>query len=149
MSDDPLKKFRPLMNQTPKRDYEVDYGKPPASTRFVKGKSGNQRGRPKGAKNRMSALHEEPLRDIVMEEAYRVIKLKNGTRQVSVPMVQAVIRSIAVNAARGDHRSQKMFTELVNMTEAKNKKLHDDFLGTMVDYKLGGNLRFSDTSRWE
>ena len=136
MSDDPLKKFTALKNQTPDRSYEVGYGKPPATSRFVKGKSGNPRGRPKGSKNQMPALNEERLRDIVLAEAYRTIKVKDGTKDVSVPMAQAVMRSIAVNAVRGDQRSQKMFTDLVNTTEAKNKKLHDEYLQTMIDYKL-------------
>ena len=34
------------------RDYEVGYAKPPEHTRFVKGQSGNPRGRAPGAKNR-------------------------------------------------------------------------------------------------
>jgi hypothetical protein len=135
MSDDPLNKFKALRNQIPERSYEVGYCKPPAVTRFVKGKSGNPRGRPKGSRNQMPALNEERLRDIVIAEAYRTIKVKDGGRDVSVPMAQAVIRSIAVNAVRGDQRSQKMFTDLVNTTEVKNKKLHDEFLQTMIDYK--------------
>jgi Family of unknown function (DUF5681) len=133
MSNDPLKKFKNLKNQTPDRSYEVGYGKPPSSTRFVKGKSGNPSGRPKGAKNKMPALNEERLQTIIMEEAYRTIKVKDGAKEVPVPMAQAVMRSIAVNAVRGDQRSQKMFTDLVNTTEAKNKKLHDDFLETMIE----------------
>ena len=135
MSDDPSKKFKALKNQIPERSYEVGYGKPPAVTRFVKGKSGNPRGRPKGSRNQMPALNEERLRDIVIAEAYRTIKVKDGGRDVTVPMAQAVMRSIAVNAVRGDQRSQKMFTDLVNTTEAKNKKLHDEFLQTMINYK--------------
>lgn len=135
MSDDPSKKFKALRNQIPERSYEVGYGKPPAVTRFVKGKSGNPRGRPKGSRNQMPALNEERLRDIVIAEAYRTIKVKDGGRDVSVPMAQAVMRSIAVNAVRGDQRSQKMFTDLLNTTEAKNKKLHDEYVQTMIDYK--------------
>ena len=134
MSDDPLNKFKALRNQIPERSYEVGYGKPPAVTRFVKGKSGNPKGR-KGSRNQMPALNEERLRDIVIAEAYRTIKVKDGGRDVSVPMAQAVIRSMAVNAVRGDQRSQKMFTDLLNTTEAKNKKLHDEYVQTMIDYK--------------
>ncbi len=135
MSDDPSKKFKALKKQIPEHSYEVGYGKPPAVTRFVKGKSGNPRGRPKGSRNQMPALNEERLRDIVIAEAYRTIKVKDGGRDVSVPMAQAVMRSIAVNAVRGDQRSQKMFTDLLNTTEAKNKKLHDEYVQTMIDYK--------------
>ena len=135
MSDEPSKKFKALRNQIPERSYEVGYGKPPAATRFVKGKSGNPSGRPEGSRNQMPALNEERLRDIVIAEAYRTIKVKDGGRDVSVPMAQAVVRSIAVNAVRGDQRSQKMFTDLLNTTEAKNKKLHDEYVQTMIDYK--------------
>ena len=88
MSDEPSKKFKALRNQIPERSYEVGYGKPPAATRFVKGKSGNPRGRPKGARNQMPALNEERLRDIVIAEAYRTIKVKDGGRDVSVPIQQ-------------------------------------------------------------
>jgi Family of unknown function (DUF5681) len=37
-------------------DYEVGYGKLPRHTRFVKGQSGNPRGRPPGAKNLKTML---------------------------------------------------------------------------------------------
>ena len=36
---------------------------------------------------------------------------------------------------RGDQRSQKMFTDLLKTTEAKNKKLHDEYVQTMINYK--------------
>ena len=85
----------------------------------------------------MPALNEERLRNIILSEAYREVQLKEGQKDITVPIAQAVMRSIAVNAVRGDQRSQKMFTDLVNTTEAKNKKLHDEFLETMMDYKLG------------
>ena len=47
------------------RDYEVGYGKPPRHTRFVKGQSGNPRGRPPGAKN-MKTLLTKALNELVV-----------------------------------------------------------------------------------
>jgi hypothetical protein len=40
------------------------------------------------------------MESILLEEAYRTIKVNEGAGQISVPMAQAVIRSLAVNAAR-------------------------------------------------
>ena len=136
MSDDLNKKIKALKNNMPDRSYEVGYGKPPAATRFTKGKSGNPRGRPKGSKNQVPALNEERLGDIVMQEAYRTIKVKDGAKEISIPMAQAVVRSMAVNAAKGDHRAQKTFTDLLTKKEAKDKKLYDDYAQTMIDYKF-------------
>ena len=118
------------------RDHEVGRGKPPAATRFKPGQSGNPRGRPKGAKNKRPALNEERLKDIILEEAYRTIKLREGEKSVTVPIAQAVVRSLAVNAAKGQHRAQRLFAELLGATEAANKRLHDEWLEASITYKI-------------
>lgn len=116
--------------------YDVGYAKPPAKTRFKPGQSGNPKGRPRGAKNKLPALNEERLKDIVLEEAYRNITVRDVDRNVSIPMAQAVVRAMAVNAAKGQHRVQRLFAEMLSSTERQNKQLADDWLNTAIEYKV-------------
>ncbi len=116
--------------------YEVGYRKPPTATRFQKGKSGNPRGRPKEAKNKLPAMNEERMKSILIEEAYRAIKVRDGSREVTIPMIRAVIRSMALTAVKGHARSQRMFTALLQATEEGLKTEHDEWLKTAIDYKV-------------
>lgn len=117
--------------------YDVGYAKPPEATRFQKGTSGNPRGRPKGKKNLVPALNEERMKAIILEEAYRTITVRDGTRNVTVPIARAVLRSLAVNAVKGQHRSQRLFAELLSAVETSHKALHDEWLNTAMEYKVG------------
>lgn len=118
--------------------YEVGYGKPPTSTRFKPGRSGNPKGRPKGARNRPAVTSPivERMKEIVLEEAYRTITINDADRQVSVPMVQAIMRSLAVNAAKGNPRAQRLFTELLRTTERENARLNAEWFDTALTYKI-------------
>lgn len=51
-------------------------------------------------------------------------------------MAQAIVRSLAVNAAKGNQRAQRLFTELLTSVERENKKLHDEWLQTAINYKV-------------
>jgi hypothetical protein len=52
-------------------DYPVGYGKPPASTQFRKGQSGNRSGRPKGTNNLKTDLLEELREKVTLKEGER------------------------------------------------------------------------------
>jgi len=113
---------KPLMARP---GYEVGYAKPPTDTRFKPGQSGNPRGRPKGSKNKRPGLHEDLLKDIILDEAYRGITVREGARNVTMTMAQAIVRSMSVNAAKGQHRAQRLFAELLAGTESARKLLND------------------------
>ncbi|MBN8936412.1 MAG: hypothetical protein J0I13_09010 [Rhizobiales bacterium] len=120
-------------------DYDVGYGKPPLTTRFRRGQSGNPSGRRKGSiKKRpaLPALNDERLKTIILEEAYRSISINDPNGQIDIPIAQAVVRSLAVNAAKGNQRAQRLFTELLTSVERDNKKLHDEWLQTAINYKV-------------
>ena len=51
-------------------------------------------------------------------------------------MAKAVVRALAVNAARGQLRSQQAFTKLLTETERARKELTDRMFDLALDYKL-------------
>ena len=116
-------------------EYDVGRGKPPIGTRFAKGVSGNPRGKPKGARNKIPPMNEERLQRIVLEEAYRDIKVNDGDRQVTLSMAQAVMRAIAVAAAKGQPRAQALFTTMLASVERERRELHERWVEGMIEYK--------------
>ena len=116
-------------------DYDIGYKKPPKSTQFQKGTSGNPCGRPRGSKNKIPPVHEGKLESILLEEFYRSVDIRDAGSTLTVPMVQAVARSISVNALKGGYRAQKLFMDTLQATEAKRSALHQAYFEAAVDYK--------------
>ena len=50
-------------------------------------------------------------------------------------MAQAIMRSLAVTAAKGNTRAQRLFSELLASTETSNKRAKDEWLETAIAYK--------------
>ena len=79
-----------------KGDYQVGYRKPPRHSRFVKGQSGNPRGRSPGAQN-MKTLLTQALNELV------VVTDHGGRRKVSKR--QAIVTQIVNRAAKPDFKA--------------------------------------------
>ena len=88
--------------------YEVGYGKPPVHTRFPKGQSGNPSGRPKRKAT-------ERAKEIALQEAYRLVPVREGDKIVKLPAIQAV-HQIAL-AAKGNGPAQRAVLRVVQAIE--------------------------------
>ena len=70
-----------------------------------------------------------------MEEAYRTIPILEKGQRATVPMITAVLRAVAMNAAKGNNRAAMLFTTLVSKTESENKKRASETFKSALDYK--------------
>jgi len=75
------------------KNYSVGYGRPPVSTRFAAGVSGNPSGRPKGSGGLKTSL-DKILR--------RKVQLKVDGRRRKVPVTEAVLLQLSHKALGGD-----------------------------------------------
>lgn len=93
------------------RDYEVGFGKPPRHSRFVKGRSGNPQGRPRGSKN-LATLLSEALNE-------KVTVVENGRRR-KITKREAVIAQLVNKSAGADLRAIKMVFDIQQAIEARS-----------------------------
>ena len=91
-------------------DYEVGHGKPPRHTRFIKGQSGNPRGRPPGAKNLRTLLSEALNETVIVTE--------NGGRR-KVTKRQAIITQLVNRSATADFRAIKILLDMLREIESQ------------------------------
>ena len=88
----------------------VGYGRPPKTTRFKKGVSGNPKGRPKGSLN-IATLFTKALRE-------KVVINEHGQRK-TVTKLEAALKQLVNKAASGDLRALAQLVALAQDAEAK------------------------------
>ena len=71
----------------------VGYGKPPKSSQFKPGQSGNPNGRPKGIKNLKTDLAEELSEQVIIHE---------GGHKKTVTKQRAMVKAMTAKALSGD-----------------------------------------------
>jgi Family of unknown function (DUF5681) len=92
------------------RPYEVGYGKPPVHARFRKGVSGNPRG---GSRVQRDAR----ARALALKEAYRLVTVREGDKVMSLPAIQAVMRSQFALAVKGNGPAQRAMIAAIHAME--------------------------------
>lgn len=92
----------------------VGYGKPPESTQFKKGVSGNPKGRPKGSLN-VATVFMKTLRE-------KVVINEKGQRKI-VTKLEAAVKQLVNKAASGNQRSMRLLVELARDAEAKQNAI--------------------------
>ena len=94
-------------------DYEIGYGRPPKSTRFKPGQSGNTKGRPKGSTNLENLLNKAL-------DAKVTIETPNGTKRITKR--EAIMLKWVNQALSGDPKSiQALLPWIAKADEHKNK----------------------------
>ena len=119
------------------------YRNPPIEHRFRKGVSGNPRGRPRKIRALVSTKiggqpgigFEDPIKSLAIKEAYRLITIREGDRVERIPVIQAILRKVAVAAANGNIRAQQNYLNLLIGAEADRRVATMELLKTAVDYK--------------
>jgi hypothetical protein len=123
----------------------VGYKRPPVAHRFKKGQSGNPRGRPKHQEKPKAP--DSGLEDLILREAYRVVEIRENGRVESMPMIQAVMRSLGVLAAKGNLRAQKTIVELVQAVEQRRLDDQSAAIAAARAYKKSYQEEFAACDR--
>ena len=84
-------------------DYDIGFAKPPKHSQFKPGKSGNPRGRPKGARN---------LKTDLEEELAELLTLREGNKELRLSKQRALIKSLMARGLKGNDRAAEKILDL-------------------------------------
>jgi hypothetical protein len=93
--------------------YEVGYGKPPARTRFPKGRSGNPKGTPKGGWKKAPSLLAR-----IDKALGQTATVRTGEGVAQMDVLDAGLLAIAAKVARGDLKAMQFLHELRREAQA-------------------------------
>jgi hypothetical protein len=110
---------------------EVGYGNPPQNFRFKKGRSGNPRGRPKGALNLATVLARTLREKVTIDE--------NGKRK-TVSKLEAAIAQLVSRATSGDAQAIRYLCQLVKSAEERSVVVEPTTQLSETDQKVVTNI---------
>jgi hypothetical protein len=86
-------------------DYKVGKGRPPLTTRWKPGQSGNPKGRPKGSR---------PVGAILQEIIQQKVPVTENGKTRRIPALEVMLRRLANDAMRSDQKAIKFLLSLVD-----------------------------------
>jgi transcription initiation factor IIF auxiliary subunit len=95
--------------------YSVGYGRPPVHSRFRKGQSGNPSGRRRYTES-------ERAKQLLREEANRLISVREGGSVVRITALRAMIRNLLLLAAKGNASAQRTVWKVIEQLEADDRQ---------------------------
>jgi hypothetical protein len=110
---------------SPTGSYDVGYGKPPKEFQFKPGNKANQRGRPKGSRNRKA---------VIEEVLFEPISVREGDKIRKIPVLEAIIKKMANKALMGDNKAAFTIVGLAQkeglLTPAQDEMVEDNLSET-------------------
>ena len=96
--------------------YEVGYRRPPKNTRFVKGTSGNPKGRPKGTANLSTLIAKSLRRKVAVRE--------NGHERIA-EAGEVIVASLTNKAMKGDLTVSRFLFERLEAAHSQENVRHN------------------------
>ena len=133
-SDDTQKRPDSSQKRANGDDYEVGYGKPPKHGQFQPGRSGNPKGRPKGAKS---------LKGHLLDQLNHRVTINEGGRSRNITIREAIAKRMTEVALRGDLKTiMQMFALDVAQADEANRQgeeelTHDEL--TLLEGLMAGS----------